>query len=79
MNQRKIDFRMIIAILLAHGLLFTTFQERNVFWYILTASMLFLITFSILHEEMEDKQPFRIYYYLWFDFGCVFVCFISSR
>jgi uncharacterized protein len=80
MNQRKIDFRMIIAILLAHGLLFTTFQERNVFWYILTASMLFLITFSILHEEMEDKQPFRIYITYGLISGvCLYVLFLLGN
>lgn len=58
MLRRKMDLRMILAILLAHVLLFITFQEKSVFWYIYTATMLFLITYSILHEEMENQQPF---------------------
>jgi uncharacterized protein len=61
MLQRKMDLRMILAILLAHVLLFITFQEKSVFWYIYTATMLFLITYSILHEEMDDQQPVGLY------------------
>lgn len=61
MLQKQLDVRMIFGILLAHVLLFITFQEKSVFWYIFTASMLFLITYSILQEEMDDQQPFRIY------------------
>jgi len=61
MLQKQMDVRMIFGLLLAHVLLFITFQEKSVFWYIFTASMLFLITYSILQEEMEDQQPFRIY------------------
>ncbi|MGI8385588.1 CPBP family intramembrane glutamic endopeptidase [Robertmurraya sp. P23] len=61
MVQKQMDVRMIFGILLAHVLLFITFQEKSVFWYIFTASMLFLITYSIIQEEIDDQQPFRIY------------------
>jgi uncharacterized protein len=61
MLQKKMDARIIFGILLAHVLLFITFQEENVFWYLFTASMLFLITYSILQEEMDDQQPIQIY------------------
>lgn len=61
MLQKQIDVRMIFGILLAHVLLLITFQEKSVFWYIFTASMLFLITYSILQEDMDDQQPFKIY------------------
>lgn len=55
------DKRLILGLLLAHLLLFFTFQDRAVFWYIFTASMLFLISYSILNEEIEDQVPFMSY------------------
>lgn len=55
------DRKLILGFLLAHILLFFTFQEKNVFWYIFTASMLFLVSYSILQEEIEDKIPFFSY------------------
>lgn len=55
------DKRLIIGFLLAHILLYFTFQEKAVFWYIFTAAMLFLISYSILHEEVEDNIPLFSY------------------
>lgn len=49
------DKRLIIGFFLAHLLLYFTFQDKAVFWYIFTATMLFLISYSILHEEIEDN------------------------
>lgn len=50
------DRRLIIGVLIAHLLLFFTFEDRAVFWYIFTASMLILISYSIIHEEIEDQE-----------------------
>lgn len=55
------DKRLIIGFLLAHLLLFFTFQEKAVFWYIFTAAMLFLISYSIMHEEIEDQLKLSSY------------------
>lgn len=49
------DRRLIIGVLIAHLLMFFTFEDKNVFWYIFTASMLVLISYSIIHEEIEDN------------------------
>ena len=49
------DRRLILGILIAHLLLFFTFEDKAVFWYIFTAAMLILISYSIIHEEIEDN------------------------
>lgn len=49
------DRKLIIGVLIAHLLMFFTFEDKNVFWYIFTASMLVLISYSIIHEEIEDN------------------------
>ncbi len=49
------DRRLILGYLVAHILLFFTFKDQNVFWYIFTAAMLILISYSILNEEFGDE------------------------
>ncbi|MCM3572993.1 CPBP family intramembrane metalloprotease [Mesobacillus subterraneus] len=55
MKNWMADRRLIIGVLIAHLLMFFTFEDKNVFWYIFTASMLVLISYSIIHEEIEDN------------------------
>ena len=50
------DWRLIIGYLLAHPLIFFSFEEKKVFWYLFTAAMLILISYSILHEELNNNQ-----------------------
>ncbi|TKC18467.1 CPBP family intramembrane metalloprotease [Robertmurraya kyonggiensis] len=52
------DKRLILGFVLSHLLLFLTFHDSSIFWYIFTASMLFLISYSIFHEAIEDKASF---------------------
>lgn len=56
------DRRLILGILIAHLLLFFTFEDKTVFWYIFTASMLVLISYSIIHEEVEDNASTLSYF-----------------
>jgi membrane protease YdiL (CAAX protease family) len=62
MKKLMADRRLVIGFVLAHLLLWFTFQERNVFWYLFTAAMLILISFSILHEELENKTSTLKYF-----------------
>jgi uncharacterized protein len=55
MKNWMADRRLILGILIAHLLLFFTFEDKAVFWYIFTASMLVLISYSIIYEEIEDN------------------------
>jgi uncharacterized protein len=55
MKNWMADRKLILGILIAHLLLFFTFEDKAVFWYIFTASMLVLISYSIIYEEIEDN------------------------
>lgn len=55
------DFRFIIGFLLAHILFFFIIGHQKVFWYMFTAGMLILISYSIIKEEVDDAVPMRVY------------------
>lgn len=61
MKRLPIDFRLIMGIILAHFLLFFSYQDSSIFWYIFSASLLVLITFSILQEQVDDEASFMKY------------------
>jgi uncharacterized protein len=61
MKNWMADRRLIFGLLIAHLLLFFTFEDKAVFWYIFTASMLVLISYAIIHEDIEDEAPTLTY------------------
>lgn len=61
MIKDRIDYRLIIGLLLAHLLMYLTYMDHKVFWYMFTASMLILISFSIVNEEIDDSLPLSHY------------------
>ncbi len=61
MRLQAADLRLLLGLLLAHLLLFFSFQDKSVFWYIYTASLLLLITYAILQEEVDDQAGFFSY------------------
>jgi membrane protease YdiL (CAAX protease family) len=61
MKLQTFDFRLLLGIIIAHLLLFFSFQDKSIFWYIYTASILLLITYSILLQDFDDHQGFFTY------------------
>ncbi|WP_264737020.1 CPBP family intramembrane glutamic endopeptidase [Cytobacillus firmus] len=61
MKSIAADVRFTGGILLAHLLMYFTFQDKSIFWYIFSASLLLLISYSIIMEEVEDKASFGTY------------------
>lgn len=55
------DYRLIIGFIIAHLLLFFSFQDKSIFWYIFTGSLLLLITFAMLQEDVDDQASFLSY------------------
>lgn len=49
-----IDYRLIIGFTMAHILMYLTFQDNKIFWYMFTATMLILISYSIFNEKAEQ-------------------------
>jgi uncharacterized protein len=61
MIKRFFDLRLIAGYLLAHALMYFTFNDRAIFWYIFTGSLLILITYAMFQEDVEDEASFFKY------------------
>jgi uncharacterized protein len=61
MNTVRLDWRLLFGLVLAHVLLYITYQDHKVFWYMFTASMLILISYSIIKEELDDQLTIFTY------------------
>jgi len=61
MVSKNFDYRLLGGFLLAHFLLFFSFQDRHIFWYIFPASLLVLTIWTILQEEVDDRVSFIKY------------------
>ncbi|QQZ08132.1 CPBP family intramembrane glutamic endopeptidase [Heyndrickxia vini] len=61
MKRSATDIKLILGILLAHVLLYITFNDKSIFWYIYTAVSLLLISYSIVNEKSEDDISTKKY------------------
>lgn len=50
------DGRFILGVAAAYILLYVTFLDKDIFWYIYTAASLFFISISIVSESIDDQQ-----------------------
>ncbi|MEH7076098.1 CPBP family intramembrane glutamic endopeptidase [Neobacillus drentensis] len=55
------DPRILIGLALAHVLLFFSFHDKTIFWYIFSGSVLILIAYAMLQEEVDDEVSFFQY------------------
>ncbi|CAM4049499.1 CPBP family intramembrane glutamic endopeptidase [Lederbergia lenta] len=62
MKKSFTDYKLIGGILLAYILIYVSFDNNGVFWYLYTATMLFLISIAILSEKMEDEASSQKYF-----------------
>lgn len=49
------DKKFLLAIIIANFFIYFTFTETKVFWYIITGAMLFLISYSLINEDLDDQ------------------------
>ncbi|NHM29585.1 CPBP family intramembrane glutamic endopeptidase [Neobacillus terrae] len=64
MKATKSFWLLLVGFFIAHFLIYFSFQDKSVFWYIFTASYLLLITFTILLQEVDDET--RLIPYLFY-------------
>ncbi|WP_046175212.1 CPBP family intramembrane glutamic endopeptidase [Domibacillus indicus] len=50
------DWRFIVGVIGAYILLYVTFFDSDIFWYIYTAAALFFMSISIISEPIDDQQ-----------------------
>lgn len=58
------DVRLILGIIIAHLLLYFSFHDKVIFWYIYSGSILILIAYAMFQEDVEDKVGFFQYIFL---------------
>ncbi|WAA11129.1 CPBP family intramembrane glutamic endopeptidase [Fervidibacillus albus] len=66
MKSRSLDWKLLIGLVIAHLLFYFTFDQTSVFWYILTGTTLFLISYTMVNEDIEDELS--VFSYLIFGF-----------
>ncbi|MEH7378698.1 CPBP family intramembrane glutamic endopeptidase [Neobacillus drentensis] len=58
MKKFFLDPRILIGFIIAHVLLFFSFHDRAIFWYIFSGSVLVLIAYSTFQDEVDDEVSF---------------------
>ncbi|MCM3114133.1 CPBP family intramembrane metalloprotease [Neobacillus sp. MER 74] len=58
------DPRVLIGLIIAHILLFFSFHDKVIFWYIFAGSILILIAYAMFQEEVDDNVSFIQYIFL---------------
>lgn len=76
MKFHTLDLRLIVGLLLAHILMFFSFQDKAIFWYIFSGSTLLLIAYSSFQGEVDDDIPFFRYIFLGIVTGIIFYLII---
>lgn len=61
MFKKWMDFKLIGGIFFAFLLIYVTFDRKDVFWYLYTATLLFLISYTIINEHLDDEVPAKDY------------------
>lgn len=59
--NRYFDPRLITGLIISHALMYFTFYDRVIFWYIFTGSLLVLITYAMFQEAVDDEASFFKY------------------
>ena len=61
MKKLTIDYRLIIGLVMVHVFMYSSFHKTSIFWYMFTATMLLLMSYSIINEKMEHETSFLTY------------------
>ncbi|WP_251553820.1 CPBP family intramembrane glutamic endopeptidase [Neobacillus muris] len=62
MKKLFLDFRIIIGFLIAHLLIYFSFHDKSIFWYIFSGSILILIAYAMYQSEVDDQLSFFRYF-----------------
>jgi membrane protease YdiL (CAAX protease family) len=58
------DPRLFIGLIVAHILLYFSFHDKAIFWYIFSGSVLVLIAYAMFQEEVDDEVSFIQYVFV---------------
>lgn len=63
-TNRYLDLRLLTGFILAHVLIYFSFHDKTIFWYIFSGSILVLIAFSMFQGDVDDEASFLQYIFL---------------
>ncbi|MHC5291517.1 lysostaphin resistance A-like protein [Listeria welshimeri] len=58
MKSIKIDYKLVLGLILCALLVILTYQFTRVFWYLYGAGMLFLLSFVIFNDDLKKEFSF---------------------
>jgi len=61
MGKHFLDIRLIVGYIIAHALIYFSFHDKTIFWYIFSGSILILIAYAMLQGEVDDEASFGKY------------------
>lgn len=64
MKKNILNLRFLTGLIMAHALIFFSFHDKAIFWYIFTGSVLVLIAFATFQGDVEDELSFFQYIFL---------------
>ncbi|CAH2716530.1 hypothetical protein BACCIP111895_03717 [Neobacillus rhizosphaerae] len=64
MKKNILNLRFLTGLIMAHALIFFSFNDKAIFWYIYTGSVLVLIAFATFQGDVEDELSFFQYIFL---------------
>jgi hypothetical protein len=64
MKKHFLNIRFIAGLIIAHALIYFSFHDKAIFWYIFTGSLLVLIAFAMFQGDVDDEAPFFQYIFL---------------
>jgi hypothetical protein len=64
MKKRFLDLRILLGLIIAHILIFFSFHDKAIFWYIFSGSVLVLIVYAMYQEDVDDEASFIQYIFL---------------
>ncbi|MFK9092222.1 CPBP family intramembrane glutamic endopeptidase [Bacillus salipaludis] len=64
MKPNILNIRLIASLIIAHALVFFSFHDKTIFWYIFTGSVLVLIAFAMFQGDVDDEASFIQYIFL---------------
>ena len=62
--KRFIDYRLIFGLFLAHLLMYFSFNDKAIFWYIFSGSILILISYAMFQGDVDDDVSFFQYIFI---------------
>lgn len=77
MNNHKQTILLLLALFFIYGMMFYTFHEKAIFWYLYTFTLLVGIAISLVASKFEDRLPTWQYLLFGIGYGTIIYGFVK--